>query len=122
MELERMNKKAWSEKYGELSSIPEKRAAIIAFVNHFDEHNKQLAENGDRILVGKSGWYPVCWLQSEICKVMGWMEEKTYNTWTGKLTVVDFDLNDERVAETIKRMSNQGIIKISKSGKGFKAI
>lgn len=119
--MERMPLEKWEEKYGSLRTVEEKREAILEYIRYFVEQDKVLEAAGERT-VSNYGYFATWMLRRQICRVMKWGEEKSYHGWTREINVIDFDLDDSRVTETLKRMETAGYIKLSKSGGGYKVL
>ena len=60
-------------------------------------------------------------LKESICYIMGWVKGTVSDGygWKRKVYVIP-DMFDDKCLKTIENMSNNGIITISKSGRGFK--
>ena len=83
-------------------TVQEQRTAILGVLAKLDAYGKR----GDR--VAYNGYFYDYFLIDELCKIFGTNGYDDANAW--------------KVNETVKRLAEQGYIKISKSGTRYKVL
>lgn len=112
-----MTKMQYEDAYASLNPTMElKRNNILGYLTCLVE--------ADRDCHGKlsyHGYFRTDMLKREICLTMGWIIDKSAST-PFRDKAIQPDLDDPRVAATLKNMEAKGHIRLSKSGKGYKIL